>query len=112
MPPGEAVACASLPDLVRHPAQDAPLRLPPGPERITMRDPRGARLAQLIVQHSTALKPGDAVLIESFDLADGLVLDLVDAVHAAGALPLVSVRSNAVIRSQLSRATEAQLRLQ
>jgi aminopeptidase len=77
-----------------------------------MRDPRGARLAQLIVQHSTALKPGEAVLIESFDLADGLVLDLVDAVHAAGALPLVSVRSNAVIRSQLSRATEAQLRLQ
>jgi aminopeptidase len=77
-----------------------------------MRDPRSARLAQLIVQHSTQLRPGDAVLIESFDLADGLVLDLVDAAHAAGALPLVYVRSNAVIRSQLARATEAQLRLQ
>lgn len=69
-----------------------------------MRDPRGARLAQLIVQRSTCLQPGEAVLIESFDLADGLVLDLVDAAHAAGALPLVSVRSNAVIRSQLARA--------
>jgi aminopeptidase len=77
-----------------------------------MRDPRGARLAKLIVQYSTRLQPGEAVLIETFDLADGLVLDLVDAAHAVGAFPLVSVRSNAVIRSQLTRATEAQLRLQ
>ncbi len=77
-----------------------------------MRDPRGTRLAQLIVQHSTQLLPGEAVLIEAFDLADGLVLDLVDAVHAAGALPLVHLRSHAVIRSQLMRATEAQLHKQ
>jgi aminopeptidase len=77
-----------------------------------MRDPRSARLAQLIVQHSTCLQPGEAVLIESFDLADGLVLDLVDAAHAAGALPLVYLRSNAVMRGQLARATEALLRIQ
>src|SRR5262245_33458446 len=77
-----------------------------------MRDPRGARLAQLIVQPSLQLQSGEAVLIESFDLADGLVLDLIDAVHAVGAHPLVSVRSNAVIRSQLGRATEAYLNIQ
>ena len=77
-----------------------------------MRDPRGARLAQLIVGYSIELKPGEAVLIESFDLADGLLLDLVDAVHAAGGFPLVSVRSNVAIRSQLARATEGQLKLQ
>jgi aminopeptidase len=77
-----------------------------------MRDPRGARLAQVIVNHSTRLIPGDAVLIEAFDLADGLVLDLVDAAHAASALPLVHLRSNAVLRSQLLHATEAQLALQ
>ena len=44
-----------------------------------MRDPRNARLADVIVHHSTALQPGEAVLIESFDVADGLVLDLVEA---------------------------------
>jgi len=77
-----------------------------------MRDPRGARLARLIVEHSTCLKPGEAVLIEAFDAADGLVLDLIDATHAAGALPIVSIRSNAVIRSQISRAGAAQLELQ
>jgi aminopeptidase len=77
-----------------------------------MRDPRGARLARLIVQHSTNLQPGEAVLIESFDVADGLVLDLIDAAHDAGALPIVSVRSNAVIRGQIARAGAAQLELQ
>jgi aminopeptidase len=77
-----------------------------------MRDPRCAQLAQVIVHHSTRLAPGDAVLIESYDLADGLVLDLVEAAHAAGAIPLVHLRSNAVLRSQLLHASEAQLKLQ
>ena len=77
-----------------------------------MRDPRAARLAQLIVRHSTQLRPGEAVLIEAFDVADGLVLDLVDAVVEADAIPVVSLRSNAVIREQLARATAAQLEVQ
>jgi len=77
-----------------------------------MRDPRTARLAQVVVHHSIRLEPGEAVLIEAFDLADGLVLDLVEAVQDAGGLPLTYLRSNAVIRSQLVRASEAQLRLQ
>lgn len=77
-----------------------------------MRDPRGARLAQLIVHHSTRLEPGESVLIEAFDVADGLVLDLVEAVQAAGAIPIVSLRANTVIRSQILGATEPQLRVQ
>ena len=77
-----------------------------------MRDPRGARLARLIVEHSTELRPGEAILIEAYDLADGLVLDLVDAAHAAGASPIVHLRSNAVLRGQLLRATEAQIAIQ
>ena len=77
-----------------------------------MRDPRTRQLARLIVQHSCRLQPGEAVLIESFDLSDGLVLDLVEETQAAGAIPVVSLRDNAVIREQLARATEAQLQLQ
>jgi len=46
-----------------------------------MRDPRGAKLAELIVRHSTALQPGEAVLIEACDVANGLGLDLVEAVQ-------------------------------
>ena len=72
-----------------------------------MRDPRGPRLAEVIVRHSIRLAPGESVLIESYDLADGLVLDLIEAVQAAGALPLVHLRSNAVIRSSLVRARKS-----
>jgi aminopeptidase len=77
-----------------------------------MRDPRTRALARLIVQHSCRLAPGEVVLIESFDLADGLVLDLVEETQAAGAIPLVSLRENAVLRAQLLRASEAQLKVQ
>ena len=77
-----------------------------------MRDPRTQQLAHLIVHHSTRLKSGEAVLIEAFDVADGLVLDLVEETHKVGAIPVVSIRSNAVIRTQLREATEAQLALQ
>jgi len=77
-----------------------------------MRDPRTRQLAKLIVNHSCGLRPGEAVLIESFDLADGLVLDLVEETQAVGAIPVVSLRDNAVIRAQLLGATEAQLKLQ
>ena len=63
-----------------------------------MRDPRNARLAQVVVGHSTALRAGETALIESTDLCDGLVLDLIEAIHRVGAIPLVALRSNAVIR--------------
>ena len=77
-----------------------------------MRDERSQKLAHVIVHHSTQLQPGEAVLIEAFDLANGLVLDLVDEVHKAGAIPVVFLRSNAVIRAQLRGGTEASLSLQ
>jgi aminopeptidase len=77
-----------------------------------MRDPRNAQLARVIVRHSTQLKPGEAVMIEAFDLADDLVLDLIDAVYDADAIPLVYLRSNAVQRSVLRRGTQKQFELQ
>ncbi len=77
-----------------------------------MRDPRNAKLARVIVRHSTRLEPGEAILIESFDLASGLVLDLVDAAFEAQAIPIVYLRGNAVNRSLMSRGTEKQFKIQ
>ena len=77
-----------------------------------MRDPRNARLAQVIVHHSTRLQPGEAILIEAFDLQHGLVLDLVEEVCRAGGVPLVHLRANPVIRQVLVSGGEAQIRLQ
>src|SRR2546428_5780303 len=65
-----------------------------------MRDPRNATLARVIIRHSTRLEPGEAILIESFDLNTGLVLDLVDAALDAKGIPVVYLRSNAVNRSE------------
>src|SRR5262245_29586843 len=56
-----------------------------------MRDPRTRQLAHLIVNHSCELRSGEAVLIEAFDLADGLVLDLIEESRAVGAIPIVSL---------------------
>src|ERR1051326_8528107 len=83
--------------------------IPPGGP---MRDPRTRQLAKLIVNHSCELRAGEAVLIEAFDLANGLVLDLVEETQAVGAIPVVFLRDNAVIRAQLASATEAQLKVQ
>ncbi len=79
-----------------------------------MRDPRAARLAQLIVRHSLRLVPGEAVLIEGYDLDPGhaFLLDLVDEVHRAEAMPVVSVLSNAVQRQLVAGGSDAQFRLQ
>jgi len=77
-----------------------------------MRDPRNARLAQVIVHHSIRLKPGEAAMVESFDLADGLVLDLIDEIQRAQGIPVVVLRGQAVNRSLYRGATEAQFKLQ
>ena len=77
-----------------------------------MRDPRCARLAHVIVHHSIQLKPGEAVMVESFDLAGGLVLDLVEEIQRARGIPVVVLRDQRVTRSLMRAATEAQFQLQ
>jgi aminopeptidase len=77
-----------------------------------MRDPRNARLADVLVQHSTRLVAGEACLVEAFDVSDGLVLDLIEAIHAVGAIPLVYLRNNAVNRALMRNASERQFQLQ
>ena len=54
-----------------------------------MRDPRIERLARLLIEHSTRLKPGEKVLIEAFDLPDPqLITNLVEiAAEKGAALP-------------------------
>jgi aminopeptidase len=77
-----------------------------------MQDPRNQRLAEVIVRHSTRLEPGEAVLIEAFDMDNGLISALVREVHRARAIPLVQLRSNAVQRELLMNGTEAQFQVQ
>ena len=76
-----------------------------------MNDARATRLAETLVSYSCALKPGEKVLIEAIDAPTSFVNELVRVAAAAGAEPLVSLKSQAVLRQLLLDATESQLKL-
>ena len=71
-----------------------------------MHDSRIDRLADLLLDHSCAIERGERVLIEAFDLPEAtLVCRLVEKAAERGAVPLVSWKSNAVLRSLYKTAT-------
>jgi aminopeptidase len=77
-----------------------------------MKDPRLDRLAEILIDHSCQLKPGEKVLIEAFDLPEpSLVCRLVDLATARGAVPLTSWKSNAVLRALYRTGTETSIGL-
>jgi len=76
-----------------------------------MKDPRVAKLAEILVGHSTQVQPGEKVLVEAYDIPDDVVNTVVAAIAKAGGLPFVSVKRNAVLRTLYHNATEEQMRL-
>ena len=66
-----------------------------------MNDPRFARLADLLVRHSTRLVPGDRVLIEASHIPAPMLTALVEAAVAAGAVPLVDLKEPRITRQLL-----------
>ena len=77
-----------------------------------MKDPRIARLAEILLHHSCQVKDGQTVLIEAFDLPDPtLVCELVEGVYRSGAVPLVSWKNNQILRSLYRDATQQAMEL-
>src|SRR4029079_4121774 len=71
-----------------------------------MHDSRIDRLADLLLDHSCTIERGERVLIEAFDLPDPtLVCRLIEKAAERGAVPLVSWKSNSVLRSLYQTAT-------
>jgi aminopeptidase len=66
-----------------------------------MTDPRYRKLATLLVDYSTELKKGDRALLDMIDVPDEFTIELIRAVRAAGATPLVEVRHTRVSRELL-----------
>lgn len=65
-----------------------------------MRDTRIEELAGVLINHSCQLKPGEKILIEAFDLPEpNLVCALIEEARRAGGLPVVSWKSNEILRS-------------
>ena len=66
-----------------------------------MTDPRYTKLATLLVEYSTGLKKGERALVDAIDVPDEFTVELVRAIRAVGALPLVEVRHSRVTRELL-----------
>ena len=76
-----------------------------------MPDPRIAKLADVLISHSTRIVPGEKVLIESFDAPDEIVSALIERTAQAGGIPFVETRSNRVLRALYANGTEEQMKL-
>lgn len=74
-----------------------------------MNDPRFARLAKLLVRHSTRVVPGDRVLIEATHVPARMLTALVEAVSAAGGVPVVDVKDPSITRQLLLSGSLEQL---
>ncbi len=70
-----------------------------------MIDPRYTKLARLLVEYSTALRPGDKVLLDLIDVPDAFCIELMREVRAAEAIPLVEMRRTRVNREIVRQTT-------
>ncbi|MBU0718790.1 MAG: aminopeptidase, partial [Planctomycetes bacterium] len=76
-----------------------------------MIDPRMTKLAEVLIDYSTEIKPGEKILIEAIDIPTEMTCELVRAARAAGAEPLVTLKSNRVQRALMLHGSQAQMDL-
>lgn len=77
-----------------------------------MPDPRWEALADILIQHSTRVAAGEALLIECFDLDDDtLPRLLVQKAARRGAFPLVELKDTRLLRDLVKNGSEGQMRL-
>ena len=76
-----------------------------------MIDPRMRKLADVLVDHSITLQKGEVVYIEAFDMPEEMLEVLVEKVYQREAIPLISLRSNRLLRKFLKGADEKTVRI-
>jgi aminopeptidase len=76
-----------------------------------MHDARIDALARQLVRYSTALKKGDKVLIDLYDVPDSIGIALIREARAKGAFPLVRIHQSRITRELLYGAEETQYSL-
>ena len=72
-------------------------------------DPRFNQLADVLTGFSTALRSGERVLIDAFDVPDTIVIALIRAARRRGGLPYVQINRAQIARELTLRAEEAQV---
>lgn len=76
-----------------------------------MKDPRYSKLADVLLKHSTRLQKGEKVLIEAIDIPDAMVVELVRKAAALGAIPLVTIKQNTILRELYRNAVKDGMKL-
>ena len=77
-----------------------------------MPDPRWDALAEILINHSTRIASGEALLIECFDLEDTTLARLLAQKAARrGAFPLIETKDTRIVRELIRNASEGQMRL-
>ena len=74
-----------------------------------MHDPRIEKLAQVLVNYSTSVQPGDQVLIEGSTVGEPLVAAVYEQVLEAGGHPFVALRPDVCQEILLREGTDEQL---
>lgn len=73
-----------------------------------MHDARIDALARQLVRYSTALKKGEKVLIDLYDVPESIGIALIREARAKGAFPVVRIHQSRITRELLHGAEEAQ----
>ncbi len=73
-----------------------------------MLDSRLTKLADVLVNYSTHVQPGDNVLIEAIEIDPPLIKELVKAIHKAGGHAFVNLRDYTIHRQLLLEGTPEQ----
>src|SRR4051794_25580301 len=73
-----------------------------------MTDPRIEKLADVLVNYSCAVKPGEKLLLEAIDVPHAFAKAVVRACARAGGHPLVMLKSNEVNRALMNAGTREQ----
>lgn len=76
-----------------------------------MKDPRYKKLAEVLINYSTNLKPGENVLIEAIEIPNSFVKALIQTAFEAKANPCLWIKHNELLRELLLNASEKQLQL-
>jgi len=77
---------------------------------IRMKDPRIEKLADMLINYSVSLKPGEKVLIEIIGEAYDLGKELIRAAYKAGGIPFVTLKNNEINRVLLEECTVEQMK--
>jgi aminopeptidase len=72
-----------------------------------MTDPRMRKMADVLVNYSCALKPGEKVLVEAIDVPHEFTRAVVEAAAKAGGAALVLLKSNQINRALMINGSQA-----